>query len=252
MPLPQPQIPQITSIIPGDESTYPKTSTIDTNITISPIPSMGLGVIATRDLPAGTTWYIAKEDAYLPIPQKTFSAIRLAEKKSKEWKLLREFIEMVSVYSSRWNTMNVSLDNIRFLNHTIVEGEGKDGVGNVIIGGTGVAEDTLVGWSAWTNKDVKAGEQLFVNYHGFTICPWANSCEKFLGGEETGRLDFEVVDRETVFEEPVEILLTRAQFEVYVHSVLEREIDKALLTVLAKWGVWDEGRGVWAVRVPVD
>ncbi|KAK6524839.1 hypothetical protein TWF281_011737 [Arthrobotrys megalospora] len=183
---------------------------------------MGLGLTAAQSLPAGTTWYLATVDNYLPIPQKTFTAIRLAGKKYQEWKMLQKSIEMVAVYSPRWNTVNFSLDGLRFLNHGVEEGEGENGVGNVIIGGTAVGEDTLVGWSAWTTS---------------------KSYEK---------VDFEVLDKETELKGPVEILLTRGQFEVYVQSGLERDIDKALLMVIAQWGVWDEGRDLWVVRVPVE
>lgn len=249
----QPAVPQLSSIIPGDLSTYPRSSIINEHTHLSHIPSMGLGLVATQDLPAGTTWYLATVDNYLPIPKKTFTAIRLAGKKYPEWKNFGKSIEMVAVYSPRWDTVNISLDNLRFLNHGIIEGEAENGIGNVEIGGTSVAHDTLAGWTGWAAKDVKKGEQLVVNYLGFKDSPWANTCEEFLKPPGEGKLDFETLDKETKFDETaVEILLTREQFGVYVESGLEREIDKALLMVIAKWGVWDGGRGVWVVKVPVE
>ncbi|KAK6346240.1 hypothetical protein TWF730_010569 [Orbilia blumenaviensis] len=248
----RPEIPELSAIVPGDRSTYPKDSIINNYTRLSHIPSMGMGLVAAQDLPAGTAWCLASLDNYLPIPRKTFIAIRLAGKKYPEWKNFQSSIEMVAVYSPRFDAVNFSVDNLRFLNHGIVEGEGEGGVGNVEIGGTAVAEDSLVGWAAWTNREIKQGEQLVANYYGFKNCPWGNTCEKFLDLTLSDKLDFDIMDRETKLDEPVELILTRDQFSVYTQSGLEREIDKALLAVIAKWGVWDEGRGSWVIKVPVE
>ncbi|KAF3213588.1 hypothetical protein TWF191_010061 [Orbilia oligospora] len=237
----QPKTPKLSSILPGDVSTYPQNTMITKYTRLSHIPSMGLGLTATQDLPAGTTWYLATVDNYLPIPRRTFTAICQAGKRNPEWENFKKSIEIYSVYSERWDTVNFSLDNLRFLNHGIVERgqedeEEKDGMGNVDIGGTAVTEDTMVGWSAWTTRDVKEGEQLVFNYLKFKDY-------------------FEALDKETVCGEgtgDVEILLTREQLGVYVDSGLERDIDKALMMVIAKWGVWDEGRGVFVIKVPFE
>ncbi|KAK6331986.1 hypothetical protein TWF718_002523 [Orbilia javanica] len=248
----QPKHPKLSSIIPGDISTYPHDSLLDQYTRVSSIPDMGMGVTATNDIPAGTTWYLATAmERYIPIPRKTMTAIRLAGRKHKEWKLFRDSVEMITVYSKRWDTLNYSLDAIRFLNHGIVEGEGEDGVGNVMVGGEAVGEGTLVGWSFWATRDIKEGEQLVVNYLGFNECPWSTACAQFLKGGQG--VDLGKLDDETVFDDtPVEMLLTREQLMVYVQSALDRDIDKALFMIIAKWGVWDEARGLWVVRVPVD
>ncbi|KAF3312853.1 hypothetical protein TWF173_006883 [Orbilia oligospora] len=257
----QPKTPKLSSILPGDVSTYPQNTIITKYARLSHIPSMGLGLTATQDLPAGTTWYLATIDNYLPIPRRTFTAIRQAAKKNPEWENFKKSIEIYSVYSERWDTVNFSLDNLRFLNHGIVErgqkeGEEKeDGIGNVDIGGTAVTEDTMVGWSAWTTRDVREGDQLVFNYLKFKDCPWANGCKRFLMPDGDEEIDFEALDKETMCEEgtsDVEILLTREQLGVYVDSGLERDIDKALMMVIAKWGVWDEGRGVLVIKVPFE
>ncbi|KAF3193929.1 hypothetical protein TWF225_008123 [Orbilia oligospora] len=258
--MPQPKTPKLSSILPGDISTYPQNTVITNYARLSHIPSMGLGLTATQDLPAGTTWYLATVDNYLPIPRRTFTAIRQASKKHPEWENFKKSIEMCAVYSERWDSVNFSLDNLRFLNHGIVERgqkeeEEEEVMGNVDIGGTAVTEDTMVGWSAWTTRDVKEGEQLVVNYLKFKHCPWANSCTRFLMPDGDEEIDFEALDKETVCEEGtsnVEILLTREQLGVYVDSGLERDIDKALMMVVAKWAVWDEGRGVFVIKVPFE
>ncbi|EPS39003.1 hypothetical protein H072_7249 [Dactylellina haptotyla CBS 200.50] len=210
-------------------------------VQVEEVPGIGLGLVASHPIPKGTIWFRMTRDNNLSIPRNAFEHIRCITSpentKYPEWKTFRASIEHFCWYGEHEDAANFPLDNVRYMNH------GDDPNSTY----TETETDTSLGAPSRANRDIREGEEVRESYLSYPTCQWAGICGDFLKDVVP---DYDAMARGYPLKEPAEILVTRGQLQVYIESNLTRDIDKALLVVLAKWGVFDDSRDAFVIRIP--
>ncbi|KAJ6258956.1 hypothetical protein Dda_5851 [Drechslerella dactyloides] len=209
-------------------------------VRVEEVHGIGLGLVAFKPIPSGTTWFRMTSDNNLVIPRNAFEHIRRIAKGCPEWESLRQSIQLFSWYNSSEDAINFPLDNVRYMNHAVDCNSTYDEP----------PEGAYLGAPSYTNCDIRPGEEIRENYLSYPECPWADLCDSFLKPQPRPSSEDFVGQYQPV--PPAEIMITRGQFRVYAESNLSRDVDKALLLVLAKTGIFDEERQAFILRIPTE
>ncbi|KAG0042370.1 hypothetical protein BGZ83_000551 [Gryganskiella cystojenkinii] len=97
-----------------------------------------------------------------------------------------------------------------------------------------------------TIEFVSKGTEIFEDYRQFGHSTWAKDCSSFLNPELDRVLA--TLETEAVQHGPMDIVLTQEQVNIYLQSRLDTPVQKALLTCLKEFGVYQ--KGVYRIPIP--
>lgn len=127
-------------------------------IEVKESPVHGFGAFAKRDIPKGTVWWKGEiEHNVLLLNKAQYQNFQLSARNP----IKAEFEKMVAIYSyysAKLDALIICLDNARYVNHSAEPNSGS-----------GPDQDPL---QSIALRDIKKGEEILEDYHGYDVCPW--------------------------------------------------------------------------------
>jgi hypothetical protein len=116
-----------------------------------PSATHGIGVFASRAIPAGTVWWSGEMDDYIQINRGQYQRLMM----SQPSQMLAE-VQQHSFYVSSLDCLLFICNDGRYINHSATPNCAALGFAKSI-----------------TLRDIREGEELFEDYRQYDICPWA-------------------------------------------------------------------------------
>jgi hypothetical protein len=126
--------------------------------TARPSPLHGLGVFATRYIPAGTIWWTGEPDQNIVfIEQAQYNIFQKSADNNLKTNFLH-FVHQYGYYAGKLDCLILCLDDARYLNHAPNPNSGTLPDGNPL--------------ASVALRNIAKGEEITENYELYDSCPW--------------------------------------------------------------------------------